>query len=174
MQKLYGAGLILLGCFLFYLFGVNGTVASYTPDTPAGDQTIGTFAPFSALGKNYPADVLCLFFGIVSVVIGLVTMFSRMGVKQSDTPRVARALLVNSVLLIIFILTVYIGAKEDASAKDVGIFTIVTMFQVVLGVLLLIGALRDPRRKNPSTLLGSFLFVSGTAVVVLSLVFGRG
>lgn len=174
MQKLYGAGLILLGGFLFYLFGVNGVVASYNPDVPAGEQTIGTFAPFQALGKNYPADVFCLFFGIAASVIGLVIMFRRMGVKETQTPRVARALLVNSVLLIIFILSAYIGAKADADAKDVGVFTIVTVLQIVVGIVLLIGALRHPKKTNPSTILGSFLFVSGTAIVVLSFVFGKG
>ncbi|OHB74209.1 MAG: hypothetical protein A2Z34_10265 [Planctomycetes bacterium RBG_16_59_8] len=190
MRKLEGVALVILGCFLLYIFGVLGAV--HARNLINGGEN-GIFLPFASLGENYPADVFLMFGGMCTTFWGIALLFSSgrtvetrpldgEGTQSSasgrQTSRIpiairtfspSRLMLLNAVFLIICEWIAYIGARAAADERSVAIFALMACAQIVCGFVLLFMAIKERGRSLPAMIFGGGCYVVGLAVAVFSI-----
>ena len=121
MKRILGCLFMLLGAFCLIQFTVR---AMFHGQGGHGD-TFGLMLPFLALGKDYPTDALYMVGSLISLLIGVGLIIPGEPKKDPATGRsvrggkVARAMLLNSLLLFGVLIVAFIGGKTRAGMPKV-------------------------------------------------------
>ncbi|HXX92632.1 MAG TPA: hypothetical protein VEN81_03305, partial [Planctomycetota bacterium] len=134
MKRALGILLILGGAILNYLWLGRTLFAA----RELMGSTFDAGLPLRALEREYPTDVL-LFLGTVwAFILGIALVLApEEGMRGG---RVARAMLLNSLMLLSSLFVGYIGGKSHAEGNLVAVFGVVALAQCALGFFLLIFA----------------------------------
>jgi hypothetical protein len=174
MRKVFGA-LLVLGAvaelFLFASWGsVHGSAESSSP-----------WWAFKSLGANYPADVGYLAWG--AWLLGLGLYFILTEAASTITTRtmrpaavggpVSKIFLMNALLLVTSLFCAFIGAKSQDQGPFVPIFAIVAAAQVAVGLILLVLALFEKPKTVPALILGTAVYLAGSAGAVVVFLMGQ-
>jgi len=172
MKRIVGGVLMAGGGFSLYLFAAH---AMYH----GRDSLSGTFdwtLPLQVLGRSYPQDVLLLLGGLWGLVLGFGLVFAGgapAGVPRARGGSIARAMLLNALLLVSTLFVAYVGAKTKQDTTLIAVFGITALLQIALGFLLLILAVFERPKGVLSLLLGAAVYLFGVAVGVLAFLWGK-
>jgi hypothetical protein len=163
MKRAAGAILMIAGAVFLYLFVARAMYAAREMMGPTFDPNL----PIRALGHEYPADVLLFLGSILGFILGLGLV-----IAPEEAPpggRVARALLLNSLLLLSSLLVAYIGGRTQAYGNLIAVFGVVALAQSALGFFLLIFALFEKPKGVVSLLVGVPLYLVGVGIGLYTL-----
>ncbi len=171
MKRLLGAALALAGGAALFFFVSRGVHAGRDLLGSAHDPSL----PFRALGKAYPADGLLLLGAFWGFILGLwfILTGDEGASKGLRGGRIARLLLLNSLLLLSSLFVGFIGARAGADPSAVAVFGIIALAQVLLGLFLLILALLEKPKGFVSLTLGGLVWLGGAAGGILAFLWGR-
>jgi hypothetical protein len=186
MRRIIGAVLMLGGAACLYFFAVGGVFQGREIQAPAAGM------PFLSLGRQYPADAVLLlgaFWGFLIGIFLVVTAWERSAVPAaagSAASRYAAAttgrkggtiglfMLLNGLLLLSTLFVAYIGGKARQDVMAVGVFGLIALVQMGLGILLVILALFERPKGVLALILGIPIHLVGIAVGLLAFfVWGR-
>lgn len=153
-----------------YLFAAHAMFHGRDALTGSFDWTL----PLQILGRRYPQDVLLLLGGLWGVVLGFGLVFTgdSGGGGQRRGGAIARAMLLNALLLVSTLFVAYVGGKTKQDPTLVAVFGATALLQIALGVLLLILALFERPKGVLSLLVGAAVYLFGVAVGVLAFLWG--
>jgi hypothetical protein len=161
MKRISGGVLMAAGGVGLYLFALHARIPQGTDFDP--------LAPVRALGCRYPADVLLLLGGLWGLVLGFALVAS--GPSRAGGT-IARAHLLNALLLASTLFAAWVGGAAGREARTVAAFGLAALAHVAAGLILLVLALFE-RPKGPVPLvLGTAVFLGGTAVGILAFLWG--
>ena len=155
----------MAGTFLLFHFVVQGTFH-------AKGEDVSMSLPFSALGKNYPADALTLVGAfwclLLSFVLTLASVVSKRDSDARPGGRVARFMLLNSLFLISSLFVAFIGVRSGGDSFVSTLFGLVALGQTALGLVLVILSFLEKPKGPASLIFGLLLYLGGGALTVLT------
>ncbi len=182
MKRIIGAILMLAGAACLYCFAAGG--AFHGREIQASPPGL----PFLSLGLQYPLDAVLLVGAFWGFLLGLAFVVA----PQGGAPRmpaasaagsaaaryaaaadrkggtIARFMLLNGLLLLSTLFVAYIGGKARQEVMLVGVFGLVALIQMGLGVLLVILALFERPKGAISLILGIPIHLFGIAIGLLA------
>ncbi|MBI2930791.1 MAG: hypothetical protein HYY16_04000 [Planctomycetes bacterium] len=183
MRRFLGVLTALAGVFLVYEFAAEGVYR-----TGPEYRYLGVLAPFGRLGQNYPYDVGMLMAAVWCTGLTLTFLIcsrrpteTQPGYVSSSEPGSDRGgsssmtgfFLLNALLLVTSLLVAYAGTWAPGNpSRTIAVFSAVAALQTAAGLILLILALFDKRKRVGGLILGTSVYVAATAIEVL--VFLRG
>ena len=169
MKRAAGAILMIAGAILLYLFVARAMYAAHDDMGKTFDPNL----PLLALGHEYPTLPLLFLGAIWGFILGVGLV-----IAPEEAPpggKVARAMLLNALLLLSSLFVAYIGGKTQAEGNLVAVFGVVALAQSALGFFLLIFALFEKPKGPASLLVGVPLYLFGVGVLLYTLlVLGGG
>jgi len=187
MKRIIGAILMLAGAVCLFFFAAGGALNGRGIQAPAGSL------PFLSLGLQYPLDAVLLVGAFWGFLIGVVLVAAPGGPRAAAPPAagtaasryaasstrkggaIARFMLLNGLLLLSTLFITYIGGKARQDADVVGVFGLVALIQMGLGIILVILALFERPRGAIQLILGIPIHLFGIAVGLLAFfLLGRG
>ena len=182
MKRIIGAILMLGGAACLYCFAASGAFLGREISAPA------TGLPFLSLGKGYPLDAVLLLGAFWGFLIGLALVVGAQGGAPKPvaaTPgsaaaryaatagrrggTIARFMLLNGLLLLSTLFVAYIGGmSRHPDVSVVGVFGLVALIQMGLGVVLMILALFEQPKGVLSIILGIPLHLFGIIIGLLA------
>lgn len=177
---------MLGGAACLYFFAAGGVSQGREIQAPAA------VVPFLSLGCQYPGDAVLLVGAFWGFLIGLFLVAAPAGgsappsTAGSAASRYAAAasgrkggtiglfMLLNSLLLLSTLFVAYIGGKARQDVTAVGVFGLIALVQMGLGILLVILALFERPKGILALILGIPLHLVGIAIGLLAFfVWGR-
>jgi hypothetical protein len=169
MKRFSGAILMVAGGLFLYLFVARAMYSARESMGSGFDPNL----PLLALGREYPTDVLLFLGAVWGFVLGLGLIL--MPEDAARGGRVARAMLLNALLLLSSLFAAYIGGKTKADAGLIAVFGIIALAQSAFGFFLLIFALFEKPKGVASLMMGVPLYLFGVGVGLYTLlVLGGG
>lgn len=156
------------GAGLLYLFAARAMFA-------ARGETAATFdpnLPLAALGRDYPADILFLLGAVWGIGLGFFMVLTGGAGPGARGGNVARAMLLNALLLVSTLLVAYIGGKNGKDPLVIAVFGLTAAAQIVFGLFLLIFAIFEKPKGVPSLLAGTAVYLVGVGAGVLAFLWG--
>jgi hypothetical protein len=187
MKRIIGAVSMLGGAACLYFFAAGGAFQGRELQaSPAG-------LPFLSLGRCYPADAVLMLGALWGFLIGTFLVITASGAKAaapaaagSAASRYAAAttgrkggtiglfMLLNGLLLLSTLFVTYIGGMARQDVMAVGVFGLIALVQMGLGILLVILALFERPKGILALILGIPLHLVGIAIGLLAFfVWGR-
>ena len=131
--------------------------------------------PFRALGREgFPSDALLLLGALWGAILGLWLIVTDNPGGALRGGKIARLLLLNALLLVSSLFAGFVGGRSGADSLTVAVFGLVSAAQILLGLVLLVLALFERPKGAVSLALGTLVWLGGTAVGVLVILWGQG
>ncbi|HYE99582.1 MAG TPA: hypothetical protein VEJ18_11760 [Planctomycetota bacterium] len=171
MKRIFGAVLMLASALSLYFFVSRGMFHGRELLASEYDPAL----PFRTLGRgDFPANALLLLGALWGAVLGLWFIVTDNPGTTLKGGKIARLLLLNALLLVSSLFVGFVGGRAGADPLTVAVFGIVAAAQILLGLILLVLALFERPKGAVSLAVGTLVWLGGTAVGVLVILWGQG
>ena len=176
IKRIVGGALTLVGAYCLFHFTARAMFHGRDLFGSGFDADVA----FRALGRNYPADILFLLGAAWSFFLGLWLVVAGTDAPSASSGpsggRIAKATLVNGLLLVSTLVVLYVGAKSktEVDAGAVAVFTGVALLQVVVGLLLVVLGFMERPKGWVSLGLGTIVWLVGVGGTAFTFVLGKG
>lgn len=172
MKRIFGGLLMLAGAGALYLFTTRAMYFGREQISAVFDVRL----PLLLAGLDYPTGALILTGAAWGFILGLWFIVTG-GDDASEAlrgGRIARLMLLNSLLLLSTLGVAYLGARNNGGTTLVAVFGLIAAAQVVFGALLLVLSLFERPKGIASLAFGALIYLGGVGIGVMTFLWGGG